>query len=107
MVFKRMVKDPSESLDYKFAWGVLPADETPPGNRQPWLREGESITAHTVTSSPVGLTVESSEPVDDAQNVLVWISGGTAGTSYAVTCEITTSASRTGVRSMTLSIEDR
>lgn len=36
-----------------------------------------------------------------------WLSGGTAGTEYDVTCQIVTSSSRTDERTMTIRVEER
>ncbi|WP_148310928.1 phage fiber-tail adaptor protein [Nocardia brasiliensis] len=105
MLYPRRIKDPEANLDYRFVWGQGRPTERVPGE-VPWLDDGETISSFEVTV-PAGLTIESQEATDDSSAVLVWLSGGTAGTEYEVRCRITTSASRTDVRRMTLSVEAR
>lgn len=95
-----ILKDPNASLDYKFIWY-----STEPGV-PPWLQPTETITTSSVTV-PTGLIKESEEIVDDGRNVLVWLSGGTAGQTYDVTCHITTNAQRTDDRTMTIAVQNR
>lgn len=90
------VKDPAEVLDYKFDFNA-----TSPG---PWLNDGETITTHTVTVE-AGITKDSDTA--DSTSVTVWLSGGTAGTDYIVTCHVTTSAGRQAERSIRIIVTDR
>lgn len=78
----RKVKDPDAVLDFVFDFAILG-----------WLESGESITAYTVTAD-AGITVESDS--NDGTAITVWLSGGTAGETYAVTVHITTSVSDGG-----------
>lgn len=89
----RFAKDPSAVLDYKFDWSS-------------WLATGETISSHTITAD-TGITVDSSSLTDTNTSVTVWLSGGTAETSYTVTCQVVTSASRTDERSITIRVKDR
>ncbi|WP_405490513.1 hypothetical protein [Nocardia sp. NBC_00511] len=100
MVFETKIKDPAETLDYKFDWGS-------PGSAQPYLEPGETISAYTL-GFPDGLTPEPGDAiVDGGRDVLFWVSGGTLGVTYGVTCLITTNASRTAKRTMPIRIELR
>jgi hypothetical protein len=90
-------KDPNAKLDYRFDWGG-PA----PG---PWLSSGEVITAHTVVSAPAGLTVDSSD--HDDTSVTAWLSGGTPGARYGVTCHIQTNQDRADDRTIYVTIKQR
>ncbi len=93
-------KDPNAVLDWLFEWG----NET-----RPWLETGETILTQTVTITgpDTVLTLDSSTIVDAAKNVLVFLSGGTAGTIYSVACLITTSESRTDERTLQIRVVER
>ena len=72
-------KDPGDTVDYRFDW----ASE---------LTTGETISSQTVVAD-TGLTKDSVTAVGD--EIVVTVSGGTAGRSYKVRCQIVTSNSRT------------
>jgi len=91
MPLTSFIKDPDSVLDYSFDWNE-------------WLESGESISSHVVTVD-VGITKDSSDNSSTA--VTVWLSGGTAGTSYNIACEIVTSAGRTTERSITIRCRER
>lgn len=83
MICNVFTQDISATLDYRFEWSD-------------WLESGETITSMTVTV-PAGITrAKPDEPGIDS--VTVWLTGGTAGLVYAVSCTITSSAGRTDVR---------
>ena len=84
-------KDPQAVLDYAFDWGD-------------WLDSGETIASTTITVAS-GLTKDSDSESDGI--VTIWLSGGTAGTSYTVACKIVTSSSRTDERSITIMVINR
>jgi hypothetical protein len=86
-------KDPNAVLDWRFDWSG-------------WLADAETITSHTVTAA-TGLTVDSSLTTDDDTSVTAWLSGGTAGTRYTVTCHIVTSASRADDRLINVDVRER
>lgn len=94
-------KDPDESLDYQFDWA---AQKNNTGQTN-WLQDGETIVSHEITV-PAGITLGSSSIINDGTAVLVWLSGGTEGIDYEITCEITT-ATRVGVRTATLPVKSR
>ena len=83
-------KSTTAVLDYKFDWSA-------------WLGAGEGIATRSVTAS-AGLTIDSDSA--DSTGVEVWLSGGAAGCSYELTCEITTNSipARTDQRSVTVQV---
>lgn len=85
------VKDPAANLDYVFDWSD-------------WLDGTDTITAHTITAAE-GLEVESSSATADA--VTVWLSGGTTGENYAVTCQVVTADGRTDERTIQIRVRER
>lgn len=91
MVERSFAKDPDAVLDYAFDWSE-------------WLQTGELISAHTITVE-TGLTKDSDSEASGI--VIVWLSGGTAGERYLVSCEITTTLDRTEERSMRISCGER
>jgi len=84
-------KDPQAVLDYAFDWSD-------------WLDTEETIDDTTITVAS-GLTKDSDSESDGI--VTIWLSGGTAGTSYTVACKIVTSSSRTDERSITIMVINR
>ena len=86
-------KDPDAVLDYAFDWSSW-LDSTAP----------ETISSHTITVA-TGLTKDSDS--ESAGVVTVWLSGGTAGTTYTVACEITTSKGRTDERTIIIKVKQR
>lgn len=84
------IKDPDSRLDYEVDWSA-------------WLG-GDTITT-TAWTVPDGITKESDSHTDTAATI--WLSGGTVNQTYAVTCEITTTAGRTDDRTIRLTIRDR
>ena len=89
----RFVKAATSVLDYKFDWSD-------------WLDAGETISSKTVTV-PTGLTKNSDALADTNTAVLVWLSGGTTGERYTVSCQIVTSAGRTDARYIEIEIGER
>ena len=87
----RHIKDPDAVLDYAFDWSA-------------WLASEETINSHTVTVD-TGLTKDSDS--ESSGIVTVWLSGGTAGTSYKVACKIVTNEGRTEERSITIKCTER
>lgn len=86
-------KDPDAVLDYKFDWST-------------WLPTGDTIATATVTAS-TGLTVDSSSITDSGASVTAWLSGGTVGAIYTLTCRIVTDQGRTEDRAISIRIEQR
>lgn len=91
MSFTVYVRDPNSVLDYLWDWSA-------------WLQSGETISSHTI-SSPAGINVDSSS--NSSTTVTAWISGGTTGTAYDVTCRITTNQNRTEDRTIRLMTREK
>lgn len=89
---KRYTKDPDSVLDYTIDWGTN------------WLADGETISSSSWTVQS-GLTEDSDS--NTTTTATVWLSGGTAGSVYTVTNQITTSAGRTAERTLLIKVEDR
>lgn len=87
---RNFVKDPDAVLDYEWDWAA-------------WLG-ADTIASHTVTAE-AGLTVDSSEATTTA--VTAWLSGGSVGMSYAVTCHVVTAAGREDDRTVTVTVMER
>lgn len=98
------IKDPSAVLDYVFDWAPLTNGRA--GATSDWLASGETISSKTVTAES-GITVDSSSITDSSTSVTVWLSSGTAGSNYLVTCRIVTSGGRTDERSIRLLVRQR
>jgi len=85
------IKDPQSTLHHSFDWSN-------------WLADGETITAANVAAT-AGITVDQ---VSQEQGVVSYtVSGGTAGSNYVVTCEITTSTAQIDQRSVQYKVRDR
>jgi hypothetical protein len=84
-------KDPSDILDYEVDWSE-------------WLESTETLSSATWTV-PTGLTSTDTDIGDTTATV--WLSGGTAGTTYEVACKVVTTAGRTAERSFRVRCEDR
>lgn len=83
--------DPDSLLDYSVDWSQ-------------WLADGETIASYNITVES-GITLSSDSENDGV--VTVWLTGGTAGRRYDVTCQITTSEGRIDERSFVLKVVDR
>jgi hypothetical protein len=87
-----IVKDPNAVLDYTFDWTA-------------WLDDvADSIATRQIIPA-TGITVDSSAIV--GKKVIAWLSGGTAGQKYQVTCRITTAGGRTDDRSIFIKVKER
>jgi hypothetical protein len=89
---QEITKDPDAFLDYSVDWGT-------------WLVEGDSIGS-AVWTVPDGLTQEAATV--DGTRTIVWLSGGTDGQTYTVTCHVVmTPSGREDDRSLTINMEER
>lgn len=86
------VKDPDAVLDFGVEW-------------VDWLEDGETITSSTWSVSPSGLTL--GEETFNGHATVVWTSGGSEGTTYALTNRVTTSDGRTDDRTLYIRIKNR
>lgn len=85
-------KDPAATLDYEMDWSAVLAD-------------GETITAEDVTCADDDITISG---VTQASGIVRWrVAGGTSGSSYQVTVEITTSAGQVDQRTVSIPVRDR
>ena len=87
---RSFILDPNAVLDYEWDWSA-------------WLGT-DTIASHTVTAA-TGLTVDSSTATSTA--VTAWLSGGSVGASYAVTCHVVTAAGREDDRTATITVQER
>lgn len=84
-------KDPDANLDYVWDWSKwLTADETI--SNVAWI-VAEGITKGTT--------------FNDDSTATIWLSGGTVGDSYAITCRITTDQGRIDDRTKTIKVKAR
>lgn len=83
-------KDPDASLDYEFDWSA-------------WL--GEDNISSAVVQVSDGLTLGSNSSTNT--KVTVWLSGGSKGKTYTVTCRILTTGGRTDDRSFRVKVMER
>lgn len=89
----RFLKDPVAVLDYGCDF-------------EEWLAEdGDTIAAHSVSVSPSGLTIDSSNHTDT--KAIAWVSGGTLGSDYVLDFHITTASGREDSRQIEILVRDR
>ena len=87
---KKFLKDPAAVLDYSIDWSE-------------WLGT-DTISTSTWTVA-TGLTVGANQNANGITTV--WISGGTAGSSYAVTNKIVTAGGRTDERTFYIAVVNK
>ena len=87
------VKAPSDILDYAWDWSV-------------WLPTGDTISEVDWTAES-GITIETSPAESNTStSATVWVGGGTAGSFYTLTCQITTAAGRVAQDTQNINIID-
>lgn len=85
------LKDPVATIDFSVDWsGILPA--------------GDNISSAIATAES-GLTVASHS--FSGQLHTIWLTGGTAGTTYLVTSEVTSAAGRRDRRTIRITVVER
>jgi len=82
-------KDPDEVLDYEIDW----TDRL----------DGDTIVTSTWPIVPVGITKNSDAHTTTASTI--WLSGGTLGAAYDLTCRITTAGGRTMDQSVRIGVK--
>jgi len=87
------IADPGAVLDYVMDWTS-------------WLSVGETISASSWVVG-TGITQTTPAPSFTTTKATIWLTGGTAGTTYTVTNHITTSAGRQNERSFTVEAIER
>ena len=85
-------KDPSSVMDYFVDYSTF-------------LESGDSLSTQTTTAD-TGLTVDSSTIMSGDKKVKMFLSGGTAGTTYDVKIVATTADSLTLVHRFRVKVED-
>ena len=85
------VKDPDSTLDYQVDWSD-------------WMAESDTI-ADSAWTVPDGITKASD--TYDATTATIWLSGGSAGSSYEVVNRITTQDSRVDERALMIMVMER
>lgn len=86
-------KDPDAVLDYTLDWSS-------------WLNSaGGDVIATSVWTVPAGIATVGN--TNSGNQTTVWLSGGTAGQSYAVSNRITTAGGRTEDRTIQINVVDR
>lgn len=83
-------KDPDAVLDYVVNWAT-------------WL-DGDTISTSAFTV-PAGITKDSES--NTTTTATVWLSGGTAGTWYAILNRITTAAGRTNDQTIYVQVKEQ
>lgn len=83
-------KDPNAEKDYAVDWG-------------PWLN-GDTIQSVTWTV-PAGISKTDEEIV--GTQAVIWLSGGTAGTTYSIVCRVVTAGGRTDERTVKVKVADQ
>jgi hypothetical protein len=87
---KTFFKDPDAVLDYNVDW-------------EDWL--GSDTIASVSHTVPTGLTLDSETYTNTVATAI--ISGGTAGTRYEITCQITTAGGLTDDRSYYIRVREK
>lgn len=105
MAYPKKLKDPDAVLDFSWPW----KDEG-------WLQDDDAIdtavfaiytaTGEELPDSDLTPLAEDSSSAT-TESATIWLSGGTPGTSYLVTCHITTTAGREDDRSAIFQIKER
>ena len=85
-------KDPSGVRDYSIDWSAV-------------LDSAETIPSDATWTVPAGITKDAQSITGDITTIR--LSGGTAGTSYTVTANITTSAGQKFERSIFIRVDER
>jgi hypothetical protein len=88
------IKDPSELLDYVLNWN------------DGWLATSPAETILTSSWSVTSGITKATES-NTTTTATVWLSGGTHGQEYLATNTVTTSAGRTGERSIKILVRNR
>ena len=82
------IKDPEAVLDYSIDWSD-------------WL--GADVISVSTWTVPSGITKDSDSST--ATVAIIWLSGGSANTDYTLTNKIVTTAGRTALRSIVVSVK--
>jgi hypothetical protein len=94
-------KTPAAVLDYKVDFAAETNGR--PGADGDWLESGDTISTRTVTVDS-GITKDSDALADSDTAVVVWLSGGTAGSEYDCTVQVVTANGRTVERTFRIKV---
>lgn len=98
MILDRYEKQPGELLDYDI-------DYTP--GTATGLDTGDTLASIVVTAD-TGITVASSAIITPAYLIAkIWLSGGTSGVNYKVTCKATTTGGRQREDEIIIKVRER
>jgi hypothetical protein len=87
-------KHPGEVLDYT-------------ANFAAWLPSGDTLATLVSCTASAGITVASSPaPAIVGATVVFWLSGGTSGSTYTIEVKVTTTAGRTLVADLEITVTD-
>jgi hypothetical protein len=86
-------KDPGAELDYTMDW-------------QQWMPPQDRIVNVTWTISPAGTLLNAANSFSTTDTT-IWLSAGTDGLTYDVTCEITTNEGRIDDRTFRVEVVNR
>ncbi|GAA0945967.1 hypothetical protein [Actinocorallia libanotica] len=89
----RYTKDPDAVLDYVFEWGS-------------WLNGDEIESSSWVADTGIVISTDPAPSIDGTRTI-VWLSGGAASRSYAVTNRIITAAGRQDERTIVIDVRNR
>lgn len=78
MILGTFTKQPSDAMDYDIDY-------------TDWLTSGDNVQSAVVTPD-TGITLDSM--VINDPRIKIWLSGGTAGTTYKITCTMTSADGR-------------
>lgn len=96
--FLYYVKDPEARLDYGLEWPQ-------------WLKQRDGTVDSIVSASWEVSGPDTSLVIDDEYLDIdvtgVWLTGGTAGSEYQVTCHIVTAAGREDDRTIRMTVQHR
>lgn len=96
---KVFVKDPDDVLDYEVPWADFLS-----GGTAALVATPDTIQSVTWTVQ-AGITKDSSS--NTTTTATIWVSGGTAGQDYQVTCHITTVGGRHADKTLLFQVRQR
>lgn len=84
------IKDPDAVLDYQIDWSD-------------WL--GSDTISSSSWTVPTGITKDSD--TNDTTSTIIWLSGGTVGTTYSIINHIVTASGRKDDRTIYIEVQER
>lgn len=84
------LKDPGDRLDYVMTFAT-------------WLA-GDTITGTPIWTVPAGITQYATS--NTTTTATIWLSGGTHGSDYIITCQVETAGGRIKQQSFTVKVKD-